>query len=186
MNADSATGALASSEQSTFFVYKDIDKDAFALIGIMVRIQLINYMLCLLMIYCCDSSQHEGTNFVDSRDAVKIMEVKCTKEKYMVTGQVMWAIIIFHGFLSFIYMCVKQTSYGMRYAFAAKHIPPLLPAFDKAFVTQMSITNSSVSPTYSQAERALQASNYISFAKSSELSFILNACVSLVSHAYAV
>ena len=60
----------------------------------MVRIQLINYMLCLLMIYCCDSSQHEGTNFVDSRDAVKIMEVKCTKEEYMVTGQVMWAIII--------------------------------------------------------------------------------------------
>ena len=55
----------------------------------------MNYIPYLLMNYCCDSSQHEGTNFEGSSNAVKILEIKCTKGMYMVTGQVMWTIMGF-------------------------------------------------------------------------------------------
>eukprot|EP00731_Ephydatia_muelleri_P013686 Em0007g996a len=84
------------------------------------------------------SVQNEGE---DLKEAVKSLAIKYVDGKYMVEGQNRQNDDVIEAIKSF----------------AATHSPPLLPAFDKNFMTQMSITSvNSDPPPYSQADRALQ------------------------------
>ncbi|KAL5509788.1 hypothetical protein EMCRGX_G005214 [Ephydatia muelleri] len=77
----------------------------------------------------------------DLKEAVKSLEIKYVDGKYMVEGQNRQNDDVIEAIKSF----------------AATHSPPLLPAFDKNFMTQMSITSvNSDPPPYIQADRALQ------------------------------